>query len=71
MKLPDTSDVLKMARIGRVTVLKQARRKAALEFRDKAAQFMSNIDRDGGHIDLSWVQPLAEYINELSKEIEK
>ena len=70
MKLPDTSDVLEMARIGRVTVLKQARRKAALEFRDKAAQFMSNIDRDGP-ADISWVQPLAEYITELSKEIEK
>lgn len=64
--LPDTSDVLEMARVGRLYTLRAARRKAAQKLRDKLVPVLNNIEAERGAWDLSGVPELLSEIDQLT-----
>lgn len=68
--LPDTSDVMEMARVGRLYTLRSARRKAALKLRDKLVPVLNNIEAERGVWDLSGVPELLAEIKELTDAID-
>ena len=70
MKFPDTSDVLEMARVGRLYTLRSARRKAAQKLRDKLVPILNNIEQERGVWDLSGVSELLSEIEQLSALID-
>ena len=51
MPLPDTSNAENMERIGRLTVLRKARREAAQSLRDRIVPLLNSIDQ----LDRAWV----------------
>jgi len=67
-KLPDTSDTEKMALIGRLTVLRKARREAAQKIRDRIVPICNAFD-SGHDWDLSEIVPLIEEINGINKAL--
>ena len=69
LMLPDTSDTEKMARIGRITVLRKARREAAQQLRDRLIPMLNNLDH-GDVWDVSGISDLVEQIKALSAAIE-
>lgn len=71
MSLPDTSNVEQMAHVGRLTVLRKARREAAQKLRDKLIPLINSIEARGKVWDVSGVLPLVEEIEALSGAIEK
>lgn len=70
MAVPDTSDVLEMARVGRLYTLRSARRKAAHKLRDKLVPVLNNIEQERGVWDLSGVSELLSEIEQLSALID-
>lgn len=70
MAVPDTSDVLEMARVGRLYTLRSARRKAAQKLRDKLVPILNNIEQERGVWDLSGVSELLSEIEQLSALID-
>ena len=71
MALPDTSDVMEMARVGRLYTLRSERRKAAQKLRDKLVPVLNNIEAKRGAWDLSGVSELLDEIRELSSLIDQ
>jgi hypothetical protein len=70
MKLPDITDTEKMAHIGRMTVLKKARREAGQKLRDKLIPMLNNLEGSGGNgWELAGVVELVGEINALTKTI--
>ena len=70
MKLPDITDTEKMAHIGRMTVLRKARREAGQKLRDKLIPMLNNLEgQSGDGWELSGVNELVEEINALTEKI--
>jgi hypothetical protein len=70
MGMPDTSDVLEMARVGRLYTLRSARRKAAQKLRDKLVPVLNNIEAERGAWDLSGIAELLSEIEQLTALID-
>lgn len=66
MNLPDTFDVMEMARVGRLYTLRSARRKAAQKLRDKLVPVLNNIEQERGAWDTSGIRELLDEIEQLS-----
>ena len=71
MVIPDLSDTESMARVGRISTLYKARRKAAQELRDSLIPLLNSIEREGNHWDVSKIPDLVETIMALNKAIEE
>ena len=67
--LPDTSDAEKMERIGRLTVLRKARREAAQRLRDRIVPLLNSIDQLDRAWDVSGIVELVADITELNEAI--
>jgi len=67
--IPDTSDADKMALIGRLTVLRKARREAGHKLRDKIVPMLNAIEMQGDAWDVSGVVELVDEIKELNQLI--
>lgn len=70
MSLPDTSDLGKMAHIGRVTVLRKARRDIAQRLRDKVVNLLNNMEQPGQPLDVSGIVDMVQGIEALNKALE-
>lgn len=66
MKLPDTSNDERMAKIGRITVLRKARREAAQLLRDKVVPMLN----EGSSYDVAGIVDLVQEIEALNELIE-
>lgn len=69
MKLPDLTDEPKMLLIGRMTVLRKARREAGRKLRDRLVPMLNAIEMEGNTWDVSGVIELVDEINELNTAI--
>ena len=67
--LPDTSDHAQMERIGRLTVLRKARREAAQRLRDRIVPLLNSIDQLDKAWDVSGIVTLVDEITELNEAI--
>jgi len=67
MKLPDISNAERMAKIGRVTVLRKARREAAQLLRDRVVPMLN----EGSQYDITGIVDLVNEIDELNKMIDE
>ena len=67
MKLPDISNAERMAKIGRVTVLRKARREAAQALRDKVVPMLN----EGSQYDITGIVDLVSEIDALNKMIDE
>ena len=65
MSLPDTSDAEKMAHIGRVTVLRKARREVMMKLRDAVVMTLNNVDH-AYQLDVSGIVGMVRQIEELN-----
>jgi creatinine amidohydrolase/Fe(II)-dependent formamide hydrolase-like protein len=70
MKIPDTSDTDKMAHIGRMTVLRKARREAAQRLRDRLVPLLNSIEMQDSAWEISGIVELVEEINAINRAIE-
>ena len=69
--LPDTSDAERMAHIGRLTVLRKARRDLGQKLRDKVVNLLNNMEQPGQSWDMSGVVELVHGIEEINRAIEE
>jgi hypothetical protein len=69
MKLPDTSNAEEMAHVGRMTVLRKARRETARKLRDRIVPILNAIENEGTVWDVSGVVELVEQINAINQAI--
>ena len=69
MSLPDTSNAENMERIGRLTVLRKARREAAQSLRDRIVPLLNSIDQLDRAWDVSGVVELVDDIMQLNEAI--
>lgn len=68
--IPDISDNDKMALIGRMTVLRKARREAGQKLRDKLIPLINNLERPSGEgWELEGAIELIQEINALTAKI--
>ena len=67
--LPDTSNAENMERIGRLTVLRKARREAAQSLRDRIVPLLNSIDQLDRAWDVSGVVELVDDIMQLNEAI--
>ena len=63
MTIPDLSNTEQMARIGRLTILRKARREATHKLRDRVVSLINSIDREGS----CSVGGVASFLNEITK----
>jgi hypothetical protein len=70
VKIPDTSDSEKMAHIGRMTVLRKARREAAQRLRDKLVPLLNSIELQDSAWNVDGVVDLVEEIRAINQAIE-
>ena len=70
MKLPDISDESKMAHIGRMTVLRKARREAANKLRDRLVPLLNSIELQDNAWDVNGIVEMVDEIKALNKAIE-
>lgn len=66
--LPDTSDIEKMARIGRATVLRKARKDIAQKLRDRVVTILNNLDDRS--FDVSGIVDMVNGIEEINQALE-
>ena len=72
MPIPDISDIEKMAHLGRMTALRQARRDAGRKLRDKLIPMLNNLEGTGSAgWNLDCVVELVEEINSLTSMIQE
>lgn len=69
MSLPDTSNALDMERIGRLTVLRKARREAAQSLRDIIVPLLNSIEQLDRNWNVSGILELVSEITELNDAI--
>lgn len=69
MSLPDTSDAEKMAHIGRMTVLRKARRDVARKLRDRLVPMLNAIEGEGTVWDVSGITELIAEIEQINHAI--
>lgn len=70
MTLPDTSDIEKMLHIGRMTVLRRARKDVAKRLRDRIVPMLNAIEGEQQVWEVSDVAELVEEINQINRAIE-
>lgn len=68
MKLPDLNNIERMARVGRLAVLKSERRKCAEKLRDSLIPILNNT---GESLNLEAAKQLLDDIQELDELIRK
>lgn len=68
--VPDTSDADKMAHIGRMTVLRKARKDIARRLRDRLVPMLNAIEGEQQAWDVNGVAEMVEEINQINKAIE-
>lgn len=68
--IPDTSDADKMAHIGRMTVLRKARREAGQRLRDKLIPICNSIEQRDDAWDVSGIVELVDEIRAITQVIE-
>ena len=68
MKLPDLNNTERMARVGRLAVLKSERRKCAEKLRDSLIPIINNT---GENLNLEAAKQLLDDIQELDELIRK
>jgi hypothetical protein len=66
---PDLSDIEKMARVGRLAVLRKARRETAQKLRDSLLPMLNSIEREGDAWDVAGIVDLVEQIKQLNQVI--
>lgn len=71
MKLPDTSDADKMALIGRMTVLRRARKDVAKRLRDRIVPMLNAIEGEQQVWNVSGIAEMVEEINAINQAIEE
>ena len=71
MTLPDLSDEAKLLHIGRMTVLRKARRDAARKLRDKLVPLLNSIEGEGSAWDVSGLLELVSAIEEINHAIDE
>lgn len=72
MNIPDIADESKMILIGRMTVLRKARREAGQKLRDALIPMLNNLEGpSGGGWQLTGVVELVEHINALTAKIDE
>jgi hypothetical protein len=69
--LPDTSDDAKMAFVGRLTVLRKARRDAAGKLRDILVPLLNSVEQRGVSWNVSGIVPLVDEINAINAAIDE
>lgn len=69
--LPDTSDPEKMAHIGRMTVLRKARKDVAKRLRDRLVPMLNAIEGDHQTWDVSGVVEMVNEINDINHAIQE
>lgn len=67
--LPDTTDTDKMALIGRMTVLRKARREAAQKLRDRIVPLLNSIEQQEHSWDVSGIVELVDEIKAINHAI--
>lgn len=70
MALPDLTDEAKLLHIGKMAVLRRARRDAARKLRDKLIPLLNSIEGDGNCWDVSWLSGLVEEIEQINNLID-
>lgn len=68
--IPDLSDEAKLLHIGRMTVLRKARKDVAKRLRDRLVPMLNAIEGEHQAWDVSGVADLVEEINQLNQAIE-
>ena len=68
--LPDLSDAERMAHIGRVTVLRKARRDLGQKLRDKVVILLNNMESPGPQWDVSGITDMVAGIQEINQALE-
>lgn len=71
MAIPDTSNAEQMAHIGRLTVLRKARREAAQKLRDKLIPLLNSIETRDKDWSVNGVTCLLSEIEELNTAIQE
>jgi hypothetical protein len=69
--LPDTSDDARMALVGRLTVLRKARRDAAGKLRDILVPLLNSVEQRGVSWNVSGIVPLVDEINAINAAIDE
>jgi hypothetical protein len=67
--LPDTTDTEKMALIGRMTVLRKARREVAQKLRDRIVPLLNSIEQYEKSWDVLGIAELCDEINAINQAI--
>jgi hypothetical protein len=67
--LPDTSDTEKMALVGRLTVLRRARRDVAQRLRDRVVPLLNSIEQREDAWEVSGIAEMIEEINAINRAI--
>lgn len=70
MAIPDLSDEAKMLHIGKMAVLRRARRDAARKLRDRLIPLLNSIEGEGNFWDVSWLSGLVAEIEEINHAID-
>lgn len=71
MKTPDISNDAEMALIGRISVLRKARRAAAKQLRDRLIPICNSIESGAENYAVSDIVEIVAEIKELSKMIQE
>jgi hypothetical protein len=67
--IPDISDDAKMAHIGRMTVLRKARRDVAKKLRDRLVPMLNAIELEDNSWDVEGIVELVDEIRALNQSI--
>lgn len=69
MTLPDLTDEPKLLHIGRMTVLRQARRAVARKLRERMVPVLNAIENEGNVWDLTGAKDLIDQIEQINEAI--
>lgn len=69
MALPDLTDIDKMLHIGRMTVLRKARREVAQRLRDRIVPLLNHFEGGGEGWDVTDIAGLVDEINAINHAI--
>lgn len=66
MAIPDTSNDVEMAAVGRKTVLRKHRRDIARKLRDRIVPMLNSIEGDGSSWNVSGIPEMCDEINQIN-----
>lgn len=67
--IPDLKDEARLAKIGRMTVLRKARRDVAMKIRDLIVPMLNSMDNGGMSWQIDGLTTLVDELNQLNKLI--